>query len=90
MTKVRRHFIFYGEVQGVGFRFTACNLARTYGISGYVRNLYDGTVELEAEGTPRDIDCMVNELQQGRWIDITGIDVREIPLQGGYSFEARR
>ncbi len=89
MAKIRRHIIFHGRVQGVGFRWNACCIARQYGITGWVSNNYDGTVEMEAEGTARDIDALVAELQQVRWIDITDIDSREVPLQGGYGFESK-
>ena len=46
MDKIRKHFIFYGEVQGVGFRWNAMYIARKYSVSGWARNLYDGTVEM--------------------------------------------
>ncbi|MBR3629105.1 MAG: acylphosphatase [Oscillospiraceae bacterium] len=88
MQKIRRHMIFHGQVQGVGFRWNACCIARQYGISGWVRNNYDGTVEMEAEGTPGDLDRLVAELHRGRWIEITEIESREVPVQGGYGFES--
>ena len=44
--KVRKHFYFSGWVQGVGFRFKATYLARKYGLTGWVRNLSDGRVEM--------------------------------------------
>ncbi len=46
MEKVRRHFIFYGYVQGVGFRWRASHTAQRFGITGWVRNLDDGFVEM--------------------------------------------
>lgn len=60
MDKIRKHFIFYGEVQGVGFRWNAMYIARKYSVSGWARNLYDGTVEMEAEGTPPDIAALLH------------------------------
>lgn len=47
--------LFYGQVQGVGFRYTAQSLARHYAVSGYVRNLVDGSVELVAEGEEKEL-----------------------------------
>ena len=41
---------FSGRVQGVGFRFTALQVAREFEVAGYVENLYDGRVCIEAEG----------------------------------------
>jgi len=52
MEKVRIHYIFHGTVQGVGFRYKACYSAKNRGVTGWVRNCSDGTVEMEAEGPP--------------------------------------
>jgi acylphosphatase len=52
MAPERRRVLYEGRVQGVGFRFTASRLAPRFGVSGYVRNLSDGRVELEAQGDP--------------------------------------
>ncbi len=89
MDKIRKHFIFHGEVQGVGFRWNAMHIARKYGVSGWARNLYDGTVEMEAEGTPLDIATLVDELKAGRWTYVEQIDEKTLPVQGGYGFEIR-
>jgi acylphosphatase len=45
-----------GRVQGVGFRYTAQRLAESFPVSGYVRNLPNGDVELVAEGAPESVD----------------------------------
>ncbi len=89
MEKIRKHFIFTGEVQGVGFRWNAKQIALKYSVSGWAKNIYDGTVEMEAEGSPLDIECLLEELQNARWAYIERIDAEEIPLQGGYDFEIR-
>ena len=47
---VRWHILFEGEVQFVGFRYTARLLARKHGLSGWVKNLPDGRVEVEIQG----------------------------------------
>ena len=47
--KIRKHFYFSGRVQGVGFRFQACRIARSLGLTGYVQNVWDGWVEMEAQ-----------------------------------------
>jgi len=61
----RRHTILYsGRVQGVGFRYTACSIARKYQVSGVVRNLPDGRVELVAEGEPRELDALRREVRE--------------------------
>ena len=56
---VRKHIIFYGRVQGVGFRYYSVYKARALGLTGWVRNLYDGTVEMEVQGK-RERDRPVN------------------------------
>ena len=59
------HLHISGVVQGVGFRFFAINRARTYGITGWVRNLYDGSVEIEAEGTKERLIIFLEDMRIG-------------------------
>lgn len=87
MDKVRKHFIFHGYVQGVGFRWKASHTARRLGISGWVKNLSDGTVEMEAEGGERDIADLIEALKDHSWGSIENIDEQYIPVHGDYSFE---
>lgn len=89
MEKVRKHIIFHGTVQGVGFRYTAYYAAQRVGVTGWVRNLYDGTVEAEAEGTQADIDMMIAAIKRGRFIEIDSMDISEIPLKGDAVFNIR-
>ena len=74
---IREHFIFDGRVQGVGFRYRARYVASELGITGWVRNEWDGTVEMEAQGEADVIDALVWALDQGRLIRIEGIDSQE-------------
>ena len=60
----RRTYYFGGHVQGVGFRYTAQHLARNHPVSGYVRNLPDGRVEVVAEGEAKDLDAMLDALKR--------------------------
>lgn len=87
--RVRKHFIFYGRVQGVGFRYRAEYAAESCGVSGWVRNLYDGSVEMEAEGTERGIDDMIRAISNGSFIEIEDISVKTIPVEGSSYFEVR-
>ena len=51
-----RYFLHWtGQVQGVGFRFTNTNLAQTHTLTGWVRNMEDGSVEMEVQGAPANI-----------------------------------
>jgi acylphosphatase len=54
--KACKRVLYWGKVQGVGFRYTAFHLAENYPVAGYVRNLLDGQVELVAEGAAADVD----------------------------------
>ncbi len=63
---IRKHFIFSGRVQGVGFRYRACYGARQRGLTGWVCNLGNGTVEMEAQGKEDEINALVWSLDQTR------------------------
>lgn len=58
-------------------------------MTGWVRNLYDGSVEMEAEGDPEDIREMFSLIERGPFIDIEDMEIKEIPVQGSRSFEYR-
>ena len=81
--------ICYGDVQGVGFPYTALHTASRYGVCGWVRNLDDGSVEIEAEGIPEYIDSMIDSLGKNTWGYIERTDSTEIPLQDESSFRIR-
>jgi acylphosphatase len=58
----RVHIFFSGYVQGVGFRYTARRVAQSLGAVGWVKNCYDGRVELAAEGEEPTLRQLLNEL----------------------------
>ncbi len=87
MEKIRKRFVFHGSVQGVGFRYKACYSAKNRGVSGWVRNLADGSVEMEAEGYPADIEAVVRALEEHSWGNVESVDEEIIPLVGEYNFE---
>lgn len=65
MADVTHESIFFtGHVQGVGFRYTTFQVAKEFEITGFVKNLLDGRVQLEAEGRPAEIDAFVEALQE--------------------------
>ncbi len=57
------HLYFSGNVQGVGFRYTSQRIAKNYKISGWVRNLSDGRVEMIVEGSEDEIAKFLEDLQ---------------------------
>lgn len=80
---MRRHYRFYGRVQGVGFRYTAQYAARSLGVTGWVTNLYDGSVEMEAQGKEEELDRLLVMIQQGRYVDVSDLTVKEIKEKEG-------
>lgn len=81
MEKVRKHIIFTGRVQGVGFRYRASYAARSLGITGWVRNNYDGSVEMETQGNEASIHHMLTMINKDSYIVIEKMDTKKIPLQ---------
>ncbi len=79
----RRHIYFSGRVQGVGFRFQASWAARRLGLTGWVRNLSDGRVEMEVQGERTAIEKLLELLNEDTYIRIRGMESREIPLEEG-------
>lgn len=89
MSRLRRVYHYSGRVQGVGFRYTVKNIALQYDVTGYVRNLPDGRVEMCLEGTPAEMDQMAEEV--GRKMDgfVKDVRVDEGPAQGESGFAIR-
>lgn len=55
---------FAGHVQGVGFRYSVLQVAKEFEVTGFVRNLADGRVELQAEGSARDVGDFVTAVEE--------------------------
>lgn len=60
-----RRWIVLGRVQGVGYRYFARQAAQGLGLRGWVRNLPEGLVEVQAAGPPAQLDALREELQRG-------------------------
>ena len=78
---VRKHIIFRGRVQGVGFRYHSTYKAGNLGLTGWVRNCYDGSVEMEVQGDPNQINELILYLHAQRFVRIEEMDEEKIPLQ---------
>jgi acylphosphatase len=63
--QIAKRFYISGMVQGVGYRFFAQRSAAKYGVSGYVKNLYDGRVEVYAIGAEDAIRSLRGDLKRG-------------------------
>ena len=77
---IRYHFRFTGQVQGVGFRWTATRAANVLGLTGWVYNAWGGSVEMEVQGDEQSIDQMVAAIDRGRFIQIDNIEKEKIPV----------
>ncbi len=87
---VRKHIIVSGEVQGVGFRYHASYAAQRYGVTGWVKNLYDGRVELEVQGTEEQIDLMFKSVEAQRFVEIRDRETTNVALvPHEYEFKVR-
>jgi acylphosphatase len=60
------HARFTGRVQGVGFRFTVCRIAERFAVTGFVRNLSNGEVELVAEGAEPELAEFFYEIRNSQ------------------------
>ena len=85
MDQAARHIIFSGRVQGVGFRFTAHNIARRYDVSGYVRNRPDGTVEMFAQGPAPEVDGCLADIQDSFAGYIRETQIDPVPANPRYT-----
>jgi len=80
----RIRFLVSGDVQGVGFRVFALDRARGLGLSGWVRNRWDGKVEGEAEGAEVALAEFGRELRRGPGsAQVDAVQIHEIPALGG-------
>ncbi len=80
--KVRCHVVYHGQVQGVFFRATACELAQRHPVVGWVRNLRDGSVELQAEGPTAAVEALLHQIAAQYEGGITWADRTAIPVRG--------
>ena len=75
-----------GIVQGVGFRYYCYKKASEYGINGYVKNLYNGKVELEIEGDEGLINDYIKEVKTGPgYAVVKSVDIKDLEYEGRYN-----
>jgi len=76
----------HGVVQGVGFRHFTRQLAESFGITGYVRNVPDGTVEMVAEGGTQALKAFLEEVRIGpRFGSVGRMDIEWSEARGDFS-----
>ena len=77
--RLSRRFVISGRVQGVGFRYFVLRRAETLGVTGWVRNLPAGEVEVLASGSPEQLASLEEHLWKGpRFSNVTNVENREI------------
>ena len=76
----RKHIVFYGSVQAVGFRWRARHAASLYSCTGWCRNERDGSVAMEIQGEEKDIDQVILAIEAGRYVRIEKLNVKTIPI----------
>lgn len=88
--QLRKTVLYRGHVQGVGFRYTAQSIARRYEVSGFVRNLPDGQVELVAEGEKHELAAFLDDVRERMVRHIRDERVDTQPASGEFAgFEIR-
>ncbi|MEP6534879.1 MAG: acylphosphatase [Bryobacteraceae bacterium] len=87
---IAQRFVVHGRVQGVGFRHFTLNAANRHNVSGYARNLADGSVEVYARGTAAQLSELAGSLRTGPpFSDVRWVDVSEAALEKHTGFRIR-
>jgi acylphosphatase len=87
---IRRRVVVHGQVQGVFFRDSTRRLAQQRGVSGWVANRWDGTVEAVFEGEPEAVERLVAFCRDGpRGAQVTSVDVTDEEPEGVSGFDVR-
>jgi acylphosphatase len=88
---LRLRAVVRGEVQGVGYRWSVQRLARRLGLTGYAQNLPDGSVRVEAEGDPAQLDELEAFLRGGpRFAEVDRLDSERVAATGEFHDFATR
>ncbi len=84
MPVIAKHIIFKGSVQGVGFRYTSRRIAKKYDLTGYVKNLSDGSVEMVIQGEKTDVNYCIEDVCASFSSYIRDKDIKICPAQPQY------
>ncbi|MEE1248950.1 MAG: acylphosphatase [Lachnospiraceae bacterium] len=85
--EIRQHLNVHGMVQGVGFRYRAKHMADAMALTGTVKNLSDGSVELEVQGEEALIKEYLDRLCNSASVQVLSIDCEECSVHAESSFE---
>jgi acylphosphatase len=85
-TNSRLHATVSGRVQGVSFRYFVMDEASQLDLSGWVRNRWDGSVEVTAEGKRQDLEALLSALRHGPpMASVSNVDFEWLPYTGEFS-----
>jgi len=84
MERVRKHIYYQGTVQGVGFRYTTMRVAGGYAVTGFVRNLPDGRVDVVVEGEGKEIEAFLTDLADSMQGYIRNTQIDDEPYSGEF------
>jgi len=80
-----------GKVQGVGYRYNAQARAHQFNLTGFVMNLHDESVLIQAEGEEENVNRFIEWCYIGpRWAEVTEVQAEEADVAGYQTFEIRR
>lgn len=79
--RIREYVRYRGRVQGVGFRYTCVRLAEGFAVTGRVRNLPDGDVELEAQGAADEVRRFLDAIAEHFRANIRSAETTPRPLR---------
>jgi acylphosphatase len=90
-TNARLHATVAGRVQGVSYRYFVLEQAESLDLRGWVRNLWNGSVEVTAEGSRQKLELLLQGLRKGpRMASVEDVDFTWLPYTGEYlSFQVR-
>ena len=84
INKIRKAGTAIGRVQGVNFRAFVRNSAKSLGVTGWVKNMNDGSVTMELQGTPQIINELIEKIKVGRGrIKVTSLELSDLPVVEG-------
>lgn len=84
MTTKRWHVLFSGRVQGVGFRYTCIQCSKGQAVTGWVKNLSDGRVEMVAEATRETLDAYLAEIESSNHGSIRDVKITKSNATGQF------
>jgi acylphosphatase len=90
MEKIACQIKVLGKVQRVGFRYFVQKTATMLNVSGFAKNMSDGSVYIEAEGLDVDVKTFIDYCKKGpEWSEVTDMIVKKIPLNDFKGFDIR-